>query len=104
MRYAIVLSCLVGLSACGGPAPEPEASDPGAAQYRSVCQDCHGPEGAGQGRFPKLAGRPAGELAGLLRQYKSGHKSVNMSDTMRPFAQALSEAQIDQVAAWLATR
>lgn len=104
MRHFFLLSSLVGLAACGGPPQEPEAANPGAAKYRSVCQDCHGPAGAGQGRFPKLAGRPAAELASLLRQYKSGHKSANMSDTMRPFAQALSEPEIDQLAAWLATR
>lgn len=106
MRRLIALTALAGLAACGNPegAGKTVAGDPGAAKFNSVCKDCHGPDGQGMGRFPKLAGRPADQLAARLRQYKSGHKSENMSDTMRPFAQALSEPEIDQVAAWLATR
>ncbi|MDD4881336.1 MAG: c-type cytochrome [Gallionellaceae bacterium] len=99
--YCIVLA---GLAACGGQKPAATASAAGEAKFASVCQDCHGPRGQGQGRFPKLAGRPAAELATRLRQYKAGHKSGNMSDTMRPFAQALSEQEIDQVAAYLAAQ
>ncbi|NTV95382.1 MAG: c-type cytochrome [Thiobacillus sp.] len=102
MRNLIAIAVLSGLAACGG--GQETATDPGATKFNSVCKDCHGPDGQGQGRFPKLAGRPAEQLAAKLRQYKSGHKSENMSDTMRPFAQTLSETEIDQVAAWLATR
>ncbi|TCJ15972.1 c-type cytochrome [Parasulfuritortus cantonensis] len=107
MRYytLIPLLAIAFLPACGSrDAGKVAASDPGAALVQNVCKDCHGPNGQGQGRFPRLAGRSAEELATLLRQYKSGHKSVNMSDTMRPFAQALSDQQIDQVAAYLAAQ
>lgn len=105
MRMPLTLLALAGLAACGSPDPAAKAdADPGAAKYASVCQDCHGAGGEGKGRFPRLAGRPADQLAARLRQYKSGHKIEGMSDAMRPFAQAMSEQQIDQVAAWLATQ
>lgn len=102
-RHLLPLLALTALTACGGTdSGKAVNKDPGAAKFESVCKDCHGPLGQGQGRFPKLAGRPADELAARLRLYKSGHKSENMSDTMRPFAQALSDKEIDQVAGWLA--
>ncbi len=104
MRTFPALVALAALTVCGQQAPETPPTDPGAAKFVSVCQDCHGPDGQGMNRYPKLAGRTADELAARLRQYKSGHKSENMSDTMRPFAQALTEAEIDQVATWLASR
>ena len=105
MRLLITLLALAGLTACSDRHPAATATnDPGAAKVENVCKDCHGPRGQGQGRFPRLAGRPADELATLLRRYKSGHKSGNMSDTMRPFAQALTDKEIDQVAAYLATQ
>jgi cytochrome c553 len=106
MRRLFALAALAGLAACGSPdaTPQNAASDPGAVKFASVCKDCHGAQGEGLGRFPKLAGRPAEELAARLRQYKSGKKTEGMSDTMRPFAQAMSMQEIDQVAAWLATQ
>lgn len=106
MRLVIALLALAGLAACGDrtPAGNTIPADPGAAKFKSVCQDCHGPQGEGRGIFPRLAGRPAAELAARLRQYKSGHKIGNMSDAMKPFAMALSDQEIDQVATWLATR
>ncbi|MFA5081025.1 MAG: c-type cytochrome [Hydrogenophilaceae bacterium] len=103
MHRFIAIAALSGLAACGGEKPA-ATTDPGASKFASVCQDCHGPRGQGLGRFPKLAGRPAEELAARLRQYKTGHKSGDMSDTMRPFAQAMSEQEINQVAAYLATQ
>jgi cytochrome c553 len=105
MRFFLLLTIplLAGLSACWREDVATTApSDPGAVKFASVCKDCHGERGQGRDRFPKLAGRPAAELGARLRQYKSGHKIEGMSDAMRPFAQALSEAEIDQVSTWLA--
>jgi cytochrome c553 len=103
MRFALImLPLLAGLSACGREAAAPVSNEPGAAKFASICQDCHGERGQGRNLYPGLAGRPAEELAARLRQYKSGHKIEGMSDAMRPFAQALSEQEIDQVSAWLA--
>lgn len=99
-RSAAILA-LCGLAACS---QDTAAPDPGAVKFASVCKDCHGERGEGRGIYPRLAGRPADELAARLRQYKSGHKTERMSDAMRPFALALSEQEIDQVAAWLAAQ
>jgi cytochrome c553 len=105
--HLLAVLALATLSACDGEGPDTQAAapaNPGIAKFETVCKDCHGQQGQGQGRFPKLAGRAAGDLAAKLRLYKSGHKSGNMSDTMRPFAQALSESEIDQIAAYLAAK
>jgi len=101
-RRLIALVALAGLAGCGG--EKAEIADPGKAKFQAVCQDCHGERGQGRGVYPRLAGRPADELAARLLQYKTGHKTGYMSDTMRPFALALTESEIDQVAAWLATQ
>lgn len=105
-RQLFALAIVAGLSACSGQDANDgaAATDPGAVKFNSGCKDCHGANGQGMGRFPKLAGRPAAELAARLRLYKSGVRSGNMSETMRPFAEALSDTEIDQIAAWLATR
>lgn len=102
-RRLIVVVALAALAGCDGKEP-PSAIAEGKAKFDSVCRDCHGDQGMGRGIYPRLAGRPADELAARLRQYKSGHKTSNMSDTMRPFAQALSEREIDQLAAYLAAQ
>ena len=91
----VILFALLTLTACGdkpevAPPVEPQASapapaaqepavaaieapagiapavDPGKLKYVAVCQGCHGRDGAGQGPFPKLAGKTAAELAGKL--------------------------------------
>lgn len=101
MRPWLLVAAIGCLAGCGEPPPS-WTDDAGAMKYASVCRDCHGAGGEGRGIYPRLAGRPAEEIAGLLRHYKSGRKTDHMSDTMRPFAQALGEQEIDQIAAWLA--
>ena len=109
MRRLLCCLALAGLAACDGEPPAGASAEAdtlrlGEEKFQSVCATCHGRDGLGQGIFPSLAGRPADELAARLRQYKTGHKTGNMSDTMKPFAMALSDQQIDQVSAWLAAQ
>ncbi len=68
-------------------------NDKGAA----ACVSCHGAEGAGQAAagFPRLAGLDKNYLAKQLRDFQAGQRS---NPVMRPFAQALSEAEIAAVA------
>ena len=124
MRAAIVaLIALTALAACGdksevAPAAAPQTSaqqpletptdtvaptvNPGKLRYVAVCQGCHGLNGEGQGPFAKLAGRPAGELARLLQDYRAGTPVGPQSATMMPFAKALTDADIDAIAEYLA--
>jgi cytochrome c553 len=79
------------------------AIDTGKLKYATVCLGCHGPTAQGQGPFPKLAGKPAAELAAKLMDYRAGKTAGPQSATMRPFAQALTDAEIDALAGYLST-
>lgn len=60
-----------------------------------ACQTCHGPQAAGQGQFPRLAGQHVAYLIKQLRAFKSG---VRASLIMGPIAHNLTEAQMNDVA------
>jgi len=125
MRNTLLISLVLalGLSACGKkeeaaqpavpamepapaavPAPEaaPAAMDP-VAQYTSQCASCHGPTAQGQGAFPKLAGKTADEIKAKLADYKAGKQVGAQSALMFPIAQKLSDAEVDALAAHIAT-
>ena len=120
MRSAlVVIMALTALAACGDKAevspPPPQASapkpvtydaapvvNPGKLKYVAVCQGCHGREGAGQGPFPKLAGKPEAELVAKLNDYRAGRQVGPQSSTMMPFAKAMTDAEIAAISAYLA--
>lgn len=120
MRILLTVLSLTLLSACGGksepakvadgaaPATAPKdagpAMDAGMLKYAGVCLGCHGREGQGQGPFPKLAGKPAAELAAMLKDYRAGKPRGPQSATMFPFAKALTDADIDAITGYLAAR
>ncbi len=115
-----VLIAVAALAACGdkaevAPPQVPQASapkpvtydaapvvNPGKLKYGAVCQGCHGREGAGQGPFPKLAGKPAAELVAKLNDYRAGRQVGPQSSTMMPFAKAMTDAEIEAISAYLA--
>ncbi len=126
MRNTLLISLVLalGLSACGkkeeaaqpavpamepapAAAPAPEAAAPAAAdpvaQYTSQCASCHGPSGQGQGAFPKLAGQTADAIKAKLADYKAGKQIGAQSALMFPIAGKLSDADIDGLAAHIAT-
>lgn len=55
-----------------------------------ACSSCHGPLGQGGETFPRLAGLPAGYIAGQLDAFASG---ARVNDQMAPIARALSPAE-----------
>jgi cytochrome c553 len=125
MRNTLLMSLVLALSlaACGkkeeaaqpavpamepapaaAPAPEaaPAAID-AVAQYTSACASCHGPNGQGQGAFPKLSGQTADAIKAKLVDYKAGKQVGAQSALMYPIAQKLSDAEIDALSAHIAT-
>jgi len=75
------------------------AGDVAAGQKRAAdCAGCHGPKGISPNdTWPNLAGQHAAYLARILAAYKSGdQKDVAMT----PIAQALSDADIQNLAAY----
>jgi cytochrome c553 len=67
-----------------------------------TCMGCHG--GAGEGGVgPAVKGRDAGELAGLLKKYRAGEQVGPMTAMMAPMAASLSDADIDNLAAYMSS-
>ncbi len=86
------------------PQPSPQATQatsprPAAAQG---CSACHGASGiAAIPETPHLAAQPASYLAAQLRAYRTG---ARRHEVMSVAAKALSESEIDEVAAWYASQ
>ncbi len=86
------------LLAAGLLAATPAPADP-APLAAQGCIGCHGPNGAGIAGSPRLAGRDARELAGLLRAYRSGERQGTI---MNRIARGYTEEEISAVSAWFA--
>jgi cytochrome c553 len=73
----------------------------GKAKY-AICAGCHGPTGAGNAAlgYPRLSGKDAGFIAEQLRAYKSGKRD---NATMKALTAPLNNADIDNLAAYVAT-
>lgn len=100
-------------------APAPEASAPtpaalaasaaapsgnaGEAKFKTVCASCHGTQAQGMATFPKLAGMSAADLKAKLETYRKGERIGPMSATMTPMAKALSDQEVDDVTAYIAS-
>jgi cytochrome c553 len=104
-RYA-AFACLV-LAACGGPvaAPAPPSGElvafgggPGGPE--DACFTCHGLDGEGDGRTPRLAGLGAGYIAKQLGDY--AHQT-RPDDVMTPIAARMSDGDRRAVAAYYAS-
>ena len=70
---------------------------------RVRCSSCHGLDGTGDqaGAFPRLAGQSAWYLYSNLRAFADGQRP---NPVMTPVAQELSDRQMQDVAAYYATR
>ena len=71
--------------------------------YKSVCRNCHGPTAKGMASFPKLAGQDAETLTILLQEYRAGETLGPNTALMAPHAKELSDADIANLAAYIAT-
>jgi len=98
MRYAAVAAALTG----AGPASAEDVAA-GETLYQNVCRNCHGPTAQGMASFPKLAGNSAEYLASRLEQYRAGEKVGPNTALMRPLATDLSDEDISDLAAYIAT-
>jgi cytochrome c553 len=66
-----------------------------------ACATCHGNDGLSvQPNAPHLAGQPAVYVAEQLRLYRSGKRA---HEVMSVVAKPLSDADIDDLAAWFAS-
>lgn len=76
--------------------------DPAAGKEKSaVCAACHGAEGIGASDlWPNLAGQKFGYLVKQLKAFRDGTRSDPM---MSPFATPLSDADINNLAAYFSS-
>ena len=87
------------------PAP-PLAADAAAAARtlaeKFACVTCHGADLHGQQHIPRLAGQRTDYVRAQLVGFKAGTR-FDMDGNMTSAAQPLAPADIDALAAWLAT-
>jgi cytochrome c553 len=84
------------------PSLAPAGSPPAKPARLGLCAACHGETGnATQPGIPHLAAQDRDYLAAALRQYRNGERSAA---AMRAAAGALSDADVDALAAWYAAQ
>ncbi len=101
MRYLYsVIIALVLMSA--SPLAAAKGDVQSGEQKSQVCHACHGSDGNGTDpSYPKLAGQHQDYLAKALRDYRSGDRN---NAVMAAFAQALSDQDIEDLAAFYAAK
>ncbi len=68
----------------------------------AVCVACHGADGnSGTPTFPKLAQQHPQYIVKQLQEFKSGKRD---NAVMKPFATALADGDMKNIAAWLASK
>lgn len=100
MKTVVALTAAVALMSGAAFAGDAAA---GKSKYSSSCASCHGANGEGAGIFPKLAGLSADAAAGKLTSYKAGKQVGPNTAMMAPMATGLSDADIANLAAHIAT-
>jgi sulfide dehydrogenase cytochrome subunit len=65
----------------------------------SSCSGCHASSPALKTSIPSLVGRSASEIAGVMREFKSGARPATV---MGRIAKGFGDADIDAMAEWLA--
>lgn len=92
--YLLITAALLSISSSGV-----MAADAAAGKAKSaVCAACHGPNGISPNdMWPNLAGQKAGYLKAQMKAFRDGKRSDPM---MAPMAAPLSDADIDNLAAF----
>lgn len=101
MKKTLSLALLGVLSLAGGNALA--AGDAAAGKAKAaMCVSCHGATGVSAvDMYPNLAGQKAAYLVKALKAYKSGDRN---DPTMKGMVGALSDADIENVAAFFASQ
>lgn len=101
MKKTVIAVAAITLAGAFGSAIAAGDAAAGKTKY-AICVGCHGPTGAGNEalKYPKLSGRGAAFVAENLRAFKSGARD---NATMKAMTAGLTEADMDNLAAYVAT-
>ena len=103
MKKVLLTATALTLVASFAPAIAGDAAA-GKAKF-AICAGCHGPAGTGNAalNYPKLTGLEEAYVAQQLRDFKSGKRTGPQAATMKAMTAPLSEADMDNLAAYVAT-
>lgn len=80
------------------------AAADGAQLYKDkLCATCHGADAKSpiMPNYPKLAGQNAAYAAAQIKDIRDGKRANGMAAAMKPMVAALTDAEIDEISAWL---
>lgn len=98
----LLIASLASLSLAASPVM---AGDAAAGKTKAVvCAACHGADGkAAIPTYPNLAGQNEGYLKLALKAYKNGERTGGQAAIMMGMAKPLSDADIDNLAAYFSS-
>lgn len=103
MKKIVIAAAALGMVASLGTAVAGDAAA-GKAKY-AICAGCHGPTGAGNEalKYPKISGQEPAYIVQQLKAFKSGERNTPQAATMKAMTAALSDADMENLAAYIAT-
>lgn len=69
--------------------------------FEKGCNGCHGTKAEGLHTYPALANRAKGFLSAKLKRYRAKEAPTQMAEMMIPFAEPLSDEEIDAITTFL---
>lgn len=101
MRSVVLLLAIIASGAVAQ-TPSPPADPPMTLPALvNQCQSCHGASGRPDDpEYPIVGGQNREYLAGALRSYRAGQRNGANAELMQSFAKDLTDAQIDDLAAF----
>jgi len=100
---ALAFSAAVLVLMPGAASAQETGADTVAKVYAEVCSKCHGPTARGMASFPRLSDKEKAYLADRLRRYRAGEMVGPNTPLMMPHAVNLTDAEIDELAAYIST-
>lgn len=82
--------------------PDPARVEAGRKLYDKLCLNCHGANGYGTEKIPRLAGQQIGYIQASLRRYRDG-TGERIDPLMAGYTRNLKDADIQNLAAYLAS-
>ena len=102
MRISAIIAILAISGLAFTPAQAGDAAAGSSAFMAKGCVGCHGPSGKKPiAEYPVIGGKPADYLATELNKFRTGERN---NPVMMPMAASLSDADVANLAAYLATQ